>query len=506
MKKLILSTLFFSCSAFVFGQSITLDPKSTSPAGLQVASDLALRKQKRETVNGGWTNYPRDNSSVLIFEGGGSLNGIADGQDGLLVYVFNGYPTGATTGQLLLQHENTTSLAANRILTPDGSDFPVGNGGVALIYDGTKQRWRVATPAQTGGGSSSGWGLTGNGGTNPVTQFIGTTDAQGFVVKTNNLERISVESSGDVGIGITTADSKLHVAKGSAGAVTAFGSSIATLENSASGYLSFLTPATSEAGLIFGSPTGNTRGFLTYSHNSDKMFFATNSSTKMVIESNGNVGVGTTTVATGVKFHLDNGNSGVIPNSGGTYTPTLFMERNGHNYLEIASPDANERGIVFSNPTDGGSGGIYYDAKKMNFRTGANLTRMTINEVGNVGIGTSTPTAKLDIEGDIVVRKTTITTSGTINALNRGGGSSIKFDASGPVTLNGIAGGQDGMILYIINGQGTTLTINNESASASAANRITTNTGSALTITNRGGATLIYDSATNLWRVIGIAN
>lgn len=508
MKKLIFTFLLTSLTAFVFGQSITLDPKSTSPAGLQVTSDFALRKQKRETINGGWPNYPRDNSSVVIFEGGGSLNGMADGQDGVVVYVFNGYPTGATTtGELLIQHENTSSLAANRIMTPNGADFPVGKGGVALIYDGIKQRWRVATPEQTGGGGSfSGWGLTGNGGTNPATQFIGTTDAQGFTVKTNNLERISIESGGDVGIGITTADSKLHVAKGSAGTVTAFGSSIATLENSSSAYLSLLTPATSEAGLIFGSPTSNLRGYLVYSHSNDKMSFATNNSSKMVIESTGNVGIGTTSVATGVKFHLDNGASGVTPNSGGTFSPTLFMERNGHNYLEIASPDANERGVIFSNPTDGNSGGIYYSSKNMYFRSNSNNTRMTILANGNVGIGTATPTARLDIEGDIVVKKASTSTVGTFNALDRVGSSHFKFNGIGTITLNGIAGGQDGMILFLSTGGSATLNIQNLNGSATAANQIATNTGGTITISGRGGATLIYDSDGPFWRIVGLAN
>lgn len=37
--------------------------------------------------------------------------------------------------------------------------------------------------------AGGGWGLTGNAGTNPLTQFIGTTDNVDLVFKTNNLER-----------------------------------------------------------------------------------------------------------------------------------------------------------------------------------------------------------------------------------------------------------------------------------------------------------------------------
>jgi hypothetical protein len=56
-----------------------------------------------------------------------------------------------------------------------------------------------------------GWGLTGNAGTNPLTNFLGTTDAQALVFKTNNAERMRVDTNGNVGIGTTTPTNKLSV-------------------------------------------------------------------------------------------------------------------------------------------------------------------------------------------------------------------------------------------------------------------------------------------------------
>ncbi len=44
--------------------------------------------------------------------------------------------------------------------------------------------------------SGGDWSLTGNAGTTPGTHFLGTTDAQDLVIKTNNVERIRVESDG----------------------------------------------------------------------------------------------------------------------------------------------------------------------------------------------------------------------------------------------------------------------------------------------------------------------
>jgi hypothetical protein len=55
------------------------------------------------------------------------------------------------------------------------------------------------------------WELTGNAGTNPPNDFLGTTDAQPLVISTNGAERVRVDDNGNVGIGTTTPDTKLTV-------------------------------------------------------------------------------------------------------------------------------------------------------------------------------------------------------------------------------------------------------------------------------------------------------
>ncbi len=50
-----------------------------------------------------------------------------------------------------------------------------------------------------------GWLLTGNSGTTPTTNFLGTTDAQDMVIRTNNTERARIVSNGQVLINRTTA-------------------------------------------------------------------------------------------------------------------------------------------------------------------------------------------------------------------------------------------------------------------------------------------------------------
>ncbi|MDZ7898625.1 MAG: hypothetical protein U5N85_11460 [Arcicella sp.] len=369
-------------------------------AKLDVNGDLALTK--KVTVTTSTQNaLDRQGASRIYISGTVTLNGIAGGEDGMIVFIYT-----SASGDLTINNSSILAASGDRITTHTGTTVTINaRGGVSMIYDALLSTWRVFGFAD----ENSTWNSKGNGGTSPTTNFIGTTDNQALAFKTNNVETMRILSNGKVGIGTNAPERK---------------------------------------------------------------------------------------------FHVFDGNSGLTPNT----NTSLFVERNVNNYVEIASPDNAERGVVFSNPTNGSGGGIYYLNKNMNFRTNTNDVRMTILANGNVGIGTTAPTAKLDIEGDIVVRKTTVTTVGVINGLNRNGGSSVYFNTVGPVTLNGIAGGQDGMILYLFTALNVTLNINNENINATAANRIATNTGSTLTISGRGGATLIYDSATSLWRVIGIAN
>jgi hypothetical protein len=63
------------------------------------------------------------------------------------------------------------------------------------------------------------WSTSGNAGTNPATNFLGTTDNQPLVIKTgagNPPERLRVDASGNVGIGTIAPNYPLHLAAGKA--------------------------------------------------------------------------------------------------------------------------------------------------------------------------------------------------------------------------------------------------------------------------------------------------
>lgn len=66
------------------------------------------------------------------------------------------------------------------------------------IYTSDGTRWIRS------GSTGDEWSITGNAGTNPTTDFLGTTDAKDFVIKTNNTEQMRVASSGQILIGTST--------------------------------------------------------------------------------------------------------------------------------------------------------------------------------------------------------------------------------------------------------------------------------------------------------------
>lgn len=77
----------------------------------------------------------------------------------------------------------------------------------------------------------------------------------------------------------------------------------------------------------------------------------------------------------------------------------------------------------------------------------------------------------------------------------------VKLTGSTATTIQGVTAGVDGQIITIVNLTGQTMTISNENGSATAANRITTMTGSDIATTGNGSVSLSYDTGSSRWLV-----
>lgn len=131
----------------------------------------------------------------------------------------------STTGFVAPQVSLTSTSASTPVLNPQTAGTPIAGtvvyntataGAGATMVSPGYYYWDSSLWQRLTTGNNTGWSLQGNTGTSAVTNFSGTIDAVDFVTKTNNLERVRIKSSGEVGIGTNSPTSKLHVAAGTA--------------------------------------------------------------------------------------------------------------------------------------------------------------------------------------------------------------------------------------------------------------------------------------------------
>lgn len=84
---------------------------------------------------------------------------------------------------------------------PAGAAGPTGPTGIgATGATGPTGANGLQGPTGPAGSSANAWNLTGNSGTNPLTNFVGTIDAVDLAISTNSIERIKLKSAGTIDI------------------------------------------------------------------------------------------------------------------------------------------------------------------------------------------------------------------------------------------------------------------------------------------------------------------
>jgi hypothetical protein len=218
---------------------------------------------------------------------------------------------------------------------------------------------------------------------------------------TNTVERMRIDSSGNVGIGTSSPQRPLHVYYGSAvtgaygaivqGFVGGYGAGVSFQSQLSGGSLAEMARITADGEDAWNTTTSTQDAGL-------RFYTSLNGavSEKMRINASGNVGIGTTAP----QQLLALGNSTDQVGAGVTGAVST---------------------VFFGTPTNvvGGMKRISYDRAtgNLNFIDGSlasPTTQMAIDASGNVGIGTSSPGVKLDVAGDIR------STSGNYYAANGG--------------------------------------------------------------------------------------
>ena len=208
-------------------------------------------------------------------------------------------------------------------------------------------------------------------------------DAAAIAFDTNSLRRLHITSDGNVGIGTSNPGSKVHIQR-SAVANAPSRDNALYLENNANCEIQMVGNPVNDCQVRFGTSSNSFKGALEYQLDVNALLAYVNGSERLRINSSGNVGIGTSSPTQ--KLHVLGSSNDTIDET----TGTLKLQASGGNGLLF--------GTKASSPFES------YIQSAFVQDTSVQQYALLLNPLGgNVGIGTSSPQAALDIgnEGDL---------------------------------------------------------------------------------------------------------
>jgi len=207
-------------------------------------------------------------------------------------------------------------------------------------------------------------------------------------------ERMRIDGAGNVGIGTTSPSTLLHIEGSSAGYLQ-------TIKNTTAGgdYLQMLAE-TGDA--VFQFESGGTGGEATlnmYRDGTQYVKISADAGVDNYFNNGANVGIGTTSPA--YKLHIDDDTA-----YGG-----VLIEGDNAPGLSIRDNSGTSISKIYVQSTAGSQGNLRISSDDNNTATTPTIEfiiggshKMRVLDNGNVGIGTTSPSAKLDVEGDVSIK------------------------------------------------------------------------------------------------------
>lgn len=243
------------------------------------------------------------------------------------------------------------------------------------------------------------------------------TDGLAMWLGTSSTARVYVAQNGDVGIGMVNPSEELHILeRSSAGSINSGNQLVLEAKNDRAG-LKFLSPDKSTSTIQFADD--DTMYFDTPALSGGFKFFQDDGTNLLTIASSGNVGIGTTGPT--IKLHV-------------ATSDTKLSSNGNKNIAFFSSSSTEDKPLGLSIGIIGGGNSTDRKAYITGTEFGSNFNDVLINPWGgNVGIGTSSPSRKLEVNGIVRLPNN--------NQLEWGGANVMIFGNDSTNSLNLATGG-----------------------------------------------------------------